>query len=192
MPENVLINRFNKSPNVISANLDKVYGTSTGTNSVDSGRESGDQSDSGLKLPPVIDMSSDSSNRTPTRTASLYRLPTTTNSGSISGTRGGTSGGGSGSVSVSGGLKRKPSLQSISSKTTTKEPTMSREEISVLSHATRESRRQEAEMAEKLAHNPLLYFVDPRFKDWLNRQQIIIAVILINITLAIIFFKLLG
>ena len=95
------------------------------------------------------------------------------------------------SSSSSLGLKRKPSLQSNISKQIQK-PIMSREEISALSHAQREQRRYEAELAERMARNPLLYFVNPRFRDWLNRRMIIIGVFLINITLAIAFFKLLG
>uniref|UniRef100_T1KY97 Junctophilin n=2 Tax=Tetranychus urticae TaxID=32264 RepID=T1KY97_TETUR len=174
---------INRSQNLGSSDLNKIYGTSS---SIDSGRETDNSSDAGLALPTPIDMSSESSSstKTPLRTASLYRLPAST--GASHASKPNDSGG-----TKSGPLKRKPSLQSISSKPI-KEPVMSREEVSVLSHATREQRRQEAERAERLTHNPLLYFVDPQFKEWLSRQQIIIAVILINITLAIIFFKLLG
>ncbi|RWS17269.1 MORN repeat containing protein-like protein [Dinothrombium tinctorium] len=115
------------------------------------------------------------------RTTSLYRPPPATVSKAIGG-------GGSGGV---GAIKRKPSLQPNPVKQINK-PLMSREEVSVLSHAQREQRRLEAEMAERLSRNPFLYLVNPRFKDWLNRQQLIILVLLINVSLAILFFKLLG
>ncbi|RWS31235.1 MORN repeat containing protein-like protein [Leptotrombidium deliense] len=123
-------------------------------------------------------------NRQQWRTSSLYRQPVTTIAPG-----GGFSGGGGGGAGAV--FKRKPSLQSNAVKQVNK-PLMSREEVSVLSHAQREQRRLDAEMAERLSRNPLLYLVNPRFKDWLNRQKLIILVLLINISLAILFFQLLG
>uniref|UniRef100_T1K021 Junctophilin n=1 Tax=Tetranychus urticae TaxID=32264 RepID=T1K021_TETUR len=129
----------NRTESQVAASLDKVYGASS---SADSGHESSNKSDAGLQLPQVIDMSSDSdATRTPKRTSSLYRNPNTSSGG---GKGGGATGGGLG---VSG-LKRKPSLQPPSK--SIKEPVMSREEVSVLSHATRLQRREEAEMAERI------------------------------------------
>lgn len=133
-------------------------------------------------MPDAFSINSMSMDECPTpgrqqlRTASLYRP------GVVPGPAGGGGGG--------GGLRRKPSIQPAIFKQPT--PAMTREEVSALSHAQREHVRNEAEMAERLARNPFLYLVNPRFKDWLSRQQLIILVILINVSLAILFYKLLG
>lgn len=89
-----------------------------------------------------------------------------------------------------GGLRRKPSVQP--STIPPPAPVISREEASILSHNQREMLRSEAEMAERLRSNPLLYFVSPRFKDWLSRKKLTILVLLINISLAVIFYQLFG
>jgi junctophilin len=124
-------------------------------------------------------MQEDSSGRQQAwRTASLYR-PTPVQAS--------TSGASSGST---GGLKRKPSLQTNVVKQVNK-PIMSREEVSDLSHQRREQQRMEVEMRERLARNPFLYLMNPQFKDWLSRQQLVVLVIVINLALAILFFKLL-
>nr|XP_015835982.1 PREDICTED: uncharacterized protein LOC107397999 isoform X2 [Tribolium castaneum] len=68
---------------------------------------------------------------------------------------------------------------------------MSREEVSYLGSARREEVRRQAEEKERLRANPLLYLVSPQVKDWLSRQQLVIVVLFINISLAIMFFKLL-
>lgn len=97
------------------------------------------------------------------------------------------SGGGGGG---GGGLRRKPSVQPTT--IPLPGPVISREEASILSHQQREMLRSEAEMAERLRSNPLLYFVSPRFKEWLNRKKLTILVLLINISLAILFYQLFG
>ncbi|XP_068903199.1 uncharacterized protein jp isoform X4 [Tenebrio molitor] len=68
---------------------------------------------------------------------------------------------------------------------------MSREEVSYLGSARREEVRRMADERERLRANPLLYLVSPQVKDWLSRQQLVIIVLFINISLAIMFFKLL-
>lgn len=112
------------------------------------------------------------------RTASLYRPTVTQNHNQSAGSSGGK------------GLIRKPSLQPNVVKQVNK-PLMSREEVSVLSHNRREQQRLEMEKKEKLSRNPFLYLVDPQFTNWLSRQQLVVLVLVINISLAILFFKLL-
>ena len=141
---------------------------------------------SGLAMPQVInhnktenDSSNPLTNRTQQqqwRTASLYKPTAAQNTGNSS--------------SGSSGFKRKPSLQPNVVKQVNK-PIMTREEASVLSHQQREQRRIESEMAERMAKNPFLYLFNPRFKAWLSRQQLVMLVLVINISLAIFFFKLL-
>ncbi|CAG2109935.1 unnamed protein product [Medioppia subpectinata] len=121
------------------------------------------------------------------RTASLYR-PTAAQNHNQS--LGGGGGGGVGGVGTSTGLKRKPSLQPNVVKQVNK-PVMSREEVSVLSHNRREQQRIELEMKEKLSRNPFLYLMNPQFTNWLSRQQLVMLVLVINISLALLFFKLL-
>jgi len=112
------------------------------------------------------------------RTASLYRPQ----AGPSSGASGGGGGGGG------GGLKRKPSLQANVSKQVNK-PVMSREEVSVLSHQQRETRRVEQEYRERLSRNPLLYLWSPSLIAWLNRQKIAILVFFINVFIAYLFVR---
>jgi len=143
---------------------------------------------SGVNLPNVLNRSpnissnEDTFDETPMpakqwRTASLYRPTPAQNPSSLS-------------SGTSSGLKRKPSLQPNVVKQVNK-PIMSREEVSVLSHNRREQQRMELEMQEKLAKNPFLYLFNPQFKNWLSRQQLVMLVLVINISLAILFFKLL-
>ncbi|XP_037976861.1 uncharacterized protein LOC105387344 isoform X2 [Plutella xylostella] len=68
---------------------------------------------------------------------------------------------------------------------------MSREEVSMLGSARREEVRRMQDESEKLRANPLLYLVSPQVKDWFSRQQLVILVLFINISLGIMFFKLL-
>lgn len=68
---------------------------------------------------------------------------------------------------------------------------MTREEISVLSSARREQIRRDLEEAEKYRANPILYIFNPHIRDWFSRQQLMLVVLLVNVTLAIMFFKLL-
>jgi len=68
---------------------------------------------------------------------------------------------------------------------------MTREEISVLSSARREEIRRQLDMADRYRANPLLYMFDPSIRDWFSRQQLMMVVLFVNVTLAIMFFKLL-
>jgi len=68
---------------------------------------------------------------------------------------------------------------------------MTREEISVLSSARREQIRRDLEEAEKYRANPILYIFNPQIRDWFSRQQLMLVVLVVNVTLAIMFFKLL-
>ncbi|XP_050306820.1 junctophilin-1 [Anthonomus grandis grandis] len=68
---------------------------------------------------------------------------------------------------------------------------MPREEVSMLGSARREEIRRQLDERERLRANPLLYLVSPQVKDWFSRQQLVLVVLFINISLAIMFFKLL-
>merc|ERR1711892_1616354 len=68
---------------------------------------------------------------------------------------------------------------------------VTREEISVLSSARREEIRRQLDMADRYRANPLLYMFDPQIRDWFSRQQLMMVVLFVNVTLAIMFFKLL-
>uniref|UniRef100_A0A1B6CE10 Junctophilin n=1 Tax=Clastoptera arizonana TaxID=38151 RepID=A0A1B6CE10_9HEMI len=94
------------------------------------------------------------------------------------------------SVPVTSTLQRKKSLPDVQNFARPTEA-MSREEVSVLSSARREELRRMNDEAEKLRANPLLYLVSPHVKDWFSRQQLVMLVLFVNISLAIMFFKLL-
>lgn len=68
---------------------------------------------------------------------------------------------------------------------------MSREEASVLSSQRREELRRQADLAERYRANPLLYFVSPEVKAFFVRQQLTLVLMIINVSLAFMFFKLL-
>lgn len=68
---------------------------------------------------------------------------------------------------------------------------MTREEISVLSSARREHIRRQLEEADRYRANPILYIFNPQIRDWFSRQQLMLVVLFVNVTLAIMFFKLL-
>ncbi|KAG5890964.1 hypothetical protein JTB14_028642 [Gonioctena quinquepunctata] len=68
---------------------------------------------------------------------------------------------------------------------------LSREEVSYLGSARREEVRRQQDEYERLRANPLLYLVSPQVKDWFTRQQLVLVVLFVNISLAIMFFKLL-
>jgi len=92
-------------------------------------------------------------------------------------------------------MQRKKSLPDVAALPTVavKQGTqvMTREEISVLSSARREQIRRDLEEAEKYRANPILYIFNPHIRDWFSRQQLMLVVLLVNVTLAIMFFKLL-
>ncbi|XP_067001495.1 uncharacterized protein jp isoform X3 [Anabrus simplex] len=87
-------------------------------------------------------------------------------------------------------IQRKKSLPDVQGLPKATDP-MSREEVSVLSSARREEVRRMQEEAERLRANPLLYLVSPHVREWFSRQQLVLVVLFINISLAIMFFKLL-
>lgn len=70
-------------------------------------------------------------------------------------------------------------------------PVLSREEASVLSSQRREEIRRQAEEAERYRANPLLYFCSPQVKAWFARQQLTIFILIVNASLAYLFFRLL-
>ncbi|XP_063617682.1 uncharacterized protein LOC134790707 [Cydia splendana] len=88
-------------------------------------------------------------------------------------------------------LQRKKSLPDVAGMPQAPNSGMSREEVSMLGSARREEVRRMYEESEKLRANPLLYLVSPQVKDWFSRQQLVILVLFINISLGIMFFKLL-
>ncbi|XP_053997574.1 uncharacterized protein LOC128886584 [Hylaeus anthracinus] len=89
-------------------------------------------------------------------------------------------------------LQRKKSLPDVAQpiQLTATAP-LSREEVSVLSSMRREEIRRQIDESERLRANPLLYLVSPQVKDWFSRQQLVMLVLFINISLALMFFKLL-
>ncbi|KAI5737661.1 hypothetical protein M8J76_015526 [Diaphorina citri] len=91
---------------------------------------------------------------------------------------------------VAAPLQRKKSLPDVQVLPTAMTP-MSREEASVLSSARRHELRRMAEENERLRANPLLYIVSPHVKEWFSRQQLVMLVLFVNVSLAIMFFKLL-
>ncbi|CAL7935953.1 unnamed protein product [Xylocopa violacea] len=127
----------------------------------------------------------------PKRTESLYVTPGRGPSAS-----GGGGGGGGGlpkampAAAVS--LQRKKSLPDVAQpiQLTATAP-LSREEVSVLSSMRREEIRRQIDESERLRANPLLYLVSPQVKDWFSQQQLVMLVLFINISLALMFFKLL-
>ncbi|XP_037976860.2 junctophilin-2 isoform X1 [Plutella xylostella] len=102
---------------------------------------------------------------------------------------GGGGGGGRKMLSAPQPLQRKKSLPEV--RDAAGAGVMSREEVSMLGSARREEVRRMQDESEKLRANPLLYLVSPQVKDWFSRQQLVILVLFINISLGIMFFKLL-
>ncbi|RZF33945.1 hypothetical protein LSTR_LSTR010428 [Laodelphax striatellus] len=114
----------------------------------------------------------------PKRTESLYISPSAKPPAAVK------------SVPIPAPIQRKKSLPDVQAlpKAT---GAMSREEVSILSSARREELRRMQDQQEKLRANPLLYLVSPGVKDWFSRQQLVMLVLFVNISLAIMFFKLL-
>jgi len=92
-------------------------------------------------------------------------------------------------------MKRKKSLPDVQDlDVVTKQQSskqMTREEISVLSTQRRETMRRQLEEIERYKSNPLLYILNPRMKDWIYRQRLMLFILFLNLSLAIMFFKLL-
>ncbi|XP_068621251.1 junctophilin-2 isoform X1 [Battus philenor] len=126
----------------------------------------------------------------PKRTESLYVAQNQTPPPSVP--MGGGGGGGRKMLSTPQALQRKKSLPDVAAMPRMPDGGgMSREEVSALGSARREEVRRIHEETEKLRANPLLYLVSPQVKDWFSRQQLVILVLFINISLGIMFFKLL-
>ncbi|XP_050426900.1 junctophilin-1-like isoform X2 [Adelges cooleyi] len=87
-------------------------------------------------------------------------------------------------------LQRKKSLPDVQAPANAP-ASITREEVSVLSSARREEIRRMEEENERLRANPLLYLVSPHMKDWFTRQQLVLVILVVNISLALMFFKLL-
>ena len=79
------------------------------------------------------------------------------------------------------GLSRKPSLQ-VRYNPNELGGLMSREEVAALSHAQREQRRLEAELAEKRSKQPLFHLY-LSLKEFVIRQKLVLSVLCINICL---------
>ncbi|XP_025408004.1 uncharacterized protein LOC112679204 [Sipha flava] len=93
-------------------------------------------------------------------------------------------------VPVQVALQRKKSLPDVQVPPNAP-ASITREEVSVLSSARREEMRRVEEENERLRANPLLYLVSPHMKDWFTRQQLVLVILVVNISLALMFFKLL-
>lgn len=95
----------------------------------------------------------------------------------------------------SSAMQRKKSLPDVAALPTVTvkqgSQAMTREEISVLSSARREEIRRQLEEAERYRANPILYIFNPHIREWFSRQQLMMVVLFVNVTLAIMFFKLL-
>ncbi|XP_037792931.1 junctophilin-1-like [Penaeus monodon] len=86
-------------------------------------------------------------------------------------------------------LKRKKSLPEVQGLPVN---IMSREEAAVLSSAQRHEFRRQAEEAELYRANPLLYLTSPAVQDWFSRQRLVMLILFLNLSLALMFFKLLS
>ncbi|KAK8744269.1 hypothetical protein OTU49_000711 [Cherax quadricarinatus] len=86
-------------------------------------------------------------------------------------------------------LKRKKSLPEVQAMPPT---LMSREEAALLSSAQRHAFRRQAEEAELYRANPLLYLTSPAVQDWFSRQRLVMLILFLNLSLALMFFKLLS
>ncbi|MCL4135830.1 UNVERIFIED_CONTAM: hypothetical protein GTU68_022213 [Idotea baltica] len=88
-------------------------------------------------------------------------------------------------------LKRKKSLPDVQP-TLQNTPIMPREEAAVLSSHQRETIRRQAEESERYRGNPLLYVTSPSVQDWFSRQRLVMLILFLNLSLALMFFKLLS
>ncbi|VVC29825.1 Hypothetical protein CINCED_3A002265 [Cinara cedri] len=93
-------------------------------------------------------------------------------------------------VPIQVALQRKKSLPDVQVPSNAP-ASITREEVSVLSSARREEIRRVEEENERLRANPLLYLTSPHMKDWFTRQQLVLVILVVNISLALMFFKLL-
>ncbi|CAL1290189.1 unnamed protein product [Larinioides sclopetarius] len=84
---------------------------------------------------------------------------------------------------------RKNSLPDISNAAAMESRVLTRETIAILSSQRREAIRRQEEQAERLRANPFLYLVSPEVWDWLSSQQLTILVLVVNVALGFLFFK---
>ncbi|XP_031624402.1 uncharacterized protein LOC116341437 isoform X4 [Contarinia nasturtii] len=94
------------------------------------------------------------------------------------------------SIPIALPLSRKKSLPDVQELPRATYP-MPREEVSALGSARREEIRRQIELSERLKANPLLYLSSPQVKDWFSRQQLVLLVLVVNICLAIMFYRML-
>jgi len=186
-PLNPEINFSENKPTLDSLNLDAAAGSRTGNGAV---AAEGLSPAADFKMPTEVDQlrfrgvhqEIPHFGAPPKRTESLYMKPVD-NQQSTYKVLGGSA------------MQRKKSLPDVAALPTVavKQGTqvMTREEISVLSSARREQIRRDLEEAEKYRANPILYIFNPHIRDWFSRQQLMLVVLLVNVTLAIMFFKLL-
>uniref|UniRef100_T1JBY7 Uncharacterized protein n=1 Tax=Strigamia maritima TaxID=126957 RepID=T1JBY7_STRMM len=127
---------------------------------------------------------------TPNRTASVYNNATPRGGGGGGGGGGARGGATAAARAPDHPPRRKKSLPD-SQQLPKQVKVMSREEVSTLSSHRREEVRRQLEEADRFRANPLLYIFNPAIKEWLSRQQLMMLVLFINISLAIMFFKLL-
>lgn len=96
---------------------------------------------------------------------------------------------------LSSAMQRKKSLPDVAALPTVTvkqgSQAMTREEISVLSSARREQLRRQYDESERYRANPILYIFNPQIREWFSRQQLMMVVLFVNVSLAIMFFKLL-
>lgn len=88
-------------------------------------------------------------------------------------------------------LKRKKSLPDVQPAAQVT-PIMPREEAAVLSSHQRETKRRQVEESERYRANPLLYLTSPTVQDWFSRQRLVMLILFLNLSLALMFFKLLS
>ncbi|KAJ2953688.1 hypothetical protein O0L34_g1305 [Tuta absoluta] len=128
----------------------------------------------------------------PKRTESLYVAQAPAPPPPVARGGGGGGGGRKQILSTQQTLQRKKSLPDVAGMPRMVDGAgMSREEVSMLGSARREEVRRQIDETEKLRANPLLYLVSPQVKDWFSRQQLVLLVLFINISLGIMFWKLL-
>merc|ERR550539_1711001 len=94
----------------------------------------------------------------------------------------------------SSAMQRKKSLPDVAALPTVTvkqgSQAMTREEISVLSSARREQLRRQYDESERYRANPILYIFNPQIREWFSRQQLMMVVLFLNVSLAIMLLKL--
>ncbi|GFW73073.1 uncharacterized protein TNCV_831921 [Trichonephila clavipes] len=164
---------FVKKPAIDLTELSKLYGIPLTTPSMEDEEGLPFVPQRRLTLPTVMDQV-DSGDGGMVRTGSLYSATRKTESASKTGSLVGA---------------RKKSLPDISNAAAMEGRVLSRETIAILSSQRREAIRRQEEEAERLRANPFLYLVSPEVWDWISSQQLTILVIVVNVALGFLFFK---